>query len=535
MSMELTFSALLERHVAERPTQIAFIEGERQVSFAEFDRLCSRAATWLTAQGIGPGDLVAVWLVNRVEWLALLFGLARIGAGLVAVNTRYRAVELEHILQKSEARLLVLQLNFRKIDFLAVLADVTPDMVSSLERVAVLDGGAALPKLILGRPTVSLDLAQHADVGVPDQSDPDALAILITTSGTTKDPKLVMHTQRTLVLHSQRVAREWDFERPDTRLLGAAPFCGVFGLNAVMAAFANGSPTCIMDAFDGGAAADLILQHKLTHAFGSDEMYSAIFSKVPGDNPFPSIRRLGFALVTHSVEEFVVPAWRRGIQLIGLYGSSEVQGLFAMQPLSLPGEQLIQAGGRPASSEGAQIRIRDIDNGELLGPGISGEIEIRADTNFIGYFHDPEASANAVDADGFFHTGDIGRLRENGTFVFETRRGDAMRLGGFLVSPAEIEELLTRSPGVAAAQVVAVDISGKLRCVAFVSPKAGTLPDEAEVIRRAAASMAAFKVPARVWVIDEFPKTLSANGDKIQRGKLRQMALDRLGASPTTY
>jgi fatty-acyl-CoA synthase len=531
MSMQLTLSALLERHLAERPNQIAFIEGERQVSFAEFDQLSRKSAAWLSAQGIGKGDLVAVWLVNRLEWLTLFFGLARIGAALVTVNTRYRAAELEYILQKSGARMLVLQLNFRKIDFPAILKDVNPETARSLERIAVLDGGAELPELILGKPTVAFDLAQQLDFAAPDESDPDARTILFSTSGTTKGPKLVMHSQRAVVLHSQRAARAYGFTELGARVLGAPPFCGVFGFNIMMIAFAGGASTYIMDTFDGAVAANLILQNKLTHVFGIDEMYSQIFEKVSGHNPFPSTRVLGLATPNCSPEEFAIPAWERGIQLVGFYGSSEVQALFAVQPLTLSIEQLIQGGGRPASGELAQVRIRDIDTGELVGPGISGEIEIRADTNFIGYFNDPEETANAVDTDGFFHTGDIGYLREDGTFVFQTRRGDAFRLAGFLVNPVEIESVLTRFPGVAAAQVVAVNIADKMCCVAFVVSVVDTLLEEVDVIAWAAANIAPFKVPKRVWVVDQFPTTFSANGDKIQRAMLRQMALDRLAVS----
>ena len=535
MQTRLTFAAILARHVAERPNEIAFYDRTRAISFAEFDRLCLKSAAWLQAQGIGKGDRVAVWLVNRVEWLALWFGLARLGAALVAVNTRYRASELEYILQRSGARMLVLELNFRNIDFPAVLKDVNPDVAPALQCVAVFEAGAGRPAMILGKPTVSFDLQQQSCAQTPDDSESDALVALFTTSGTTRGPKLVMHTQRTMVLHSQRAAQAYDFEAERTHLLGALPFCGVFGLNAVMAAFSCGAPTTLMDAFDGATAARLIEKNELTHAFGSDEMYSRIFENVTHERPFPSARRLGFGSFNFGAEEFALPLRDRGLPLTGLYGSSEVQALFAMQPLTLPVAQQIQGGGSPASGVRAQVRIRDIDTGNLLGHGISGEIEIRADTNFVGYFNDAEATAKAIDAEGFFHTGDVGWLREDGTFVYQTRLGDAIRLGGFLVSPVEIEEVLTQFPSVAMAQVVAVEISGQMRCVAFVTPRPGAVPDEADLIARASASMGAFKVPARVWVVDEFPTTLSSNGVKIQRTKLRTMALERLrGDAPVT-
>src|SRR5690606_37170325 len=125
MPLLTSMPALLARQVAQRPDEVAFIDGERQITYAEFDRMSRRTAVWLDAQGIGPGDKVAVWLVNRIEWLALYFGLSHIGATLITVNTRYRAHELAYILEQSEARMLVLELNFRKIDFPAVVADVS--------------------------------------------------------------------------------------------------------------------------------------------------------------------------------------------------------------------------------------------------------------------------------------------------------------------------------------------------------------------------------------------------------------------------
>ena len=132
--------------------------------------------------------------------------------------------------------------------------------------------------------------------------------------------------------------------------------------------------------------------------------------------------------------------------------------------------------------------------------------------------------------DGFFRTGDIGRLREDGTFVFETRRGDAIRLGGFLVSPIEIEDALKRIPAVADAQVVGIELDGHMRSAAFVIPASGTAPRQADIVAAASGIMAGFKVPARVWFVDQFPVTESANGTKIQRNKLREMAMERLRA-----
>src|SRR5262249_29825665 len=137
----------------------------------------------------------------------------------------------------------------------------------------------------------------------------------------------------------------------------------------------------------------------------------------------------------------------------------------------------------------------------------------------------------AMTADGFFRTGDIGWLRGDGTFVYETRQGDAMRLAGFLVSPFEIEDLLETIPGVADAQVVAVEIARAPRWGGVGVPPETGRRSEAEIIASVGPLLAPYKVPARVWFVDEFPVTQSANGTKIQRGKLREMAIARLRAS----
>ncbi|KAF1043160.1 MAG: 3-[(3aS,4S,7aS)-7a-methyl-1,5-dioxo-octahydro-1H-inden-4-yl]propanoyl:CoA ligase [Herbaspirillum frisingense] len=525
-----TMPALLARNVARHGDAVAFIDGEREISYREFDRMATRTAAWLHAQGVAPGDRVAVWMVNHMEWLAMYFGLAKIGAAMMTVNTRYRSHELAYILERSEASMLVLQLNFRKIDFPAVLRDVPADAALALKKVAVVDAaGAAMPPEVLGKPTVAFDLAGLPDAPVADVSSPDAHSILFTTSGTTSGPKLVLHPQRTVSTHSQRVAPAYGFTEEGTRLLAALPFAGVFGFNAAMAAFAAGKPIVVMDTFDGPGAAQLINRHRVTHVFGSDEMFRRIIENGQGDLPFPSARVFGFACFHPGIVEYTQAAWLRGIPMIGLYGSSEVQALFSLQQRALPLEERIKGGGMPASHGlGAEVRIRDVDSGKLLAPGQSGAIEIRADTNFIGYLNNPEATAKAIDADGYFRTGDVGYLREDGSFVYVTRQGDAMRLGGYLVSPVEIEDVIKTVPGVADVQVVAVDIANQTRPVAFVIADAGSRPAEQDMLRAAGAALAAFKVPAHIWLVEEFPTTQSSNGTKIQRVKLRDMALQRL-------
>ncbi|HEX2652424.1 MAG TPA: AMP-binding protein [Xanthobacteraceae bacterium] len=524
MATRLTLTAILDRHVTERPRDIALIADRRTVTYAEFDRLSRKTASWLVEQGIKPGDRVAVWMVNRIEWLALLFGCARIGAALVAVNTRFRATELGHILDRSGARMLVLQPGFKAIEFLGILEGVAASAARALEGVAVIGKRRGLPDYLLERPIVAFDAFEMASIDIADRSDPEAPVALFTTSGTTRGPKLVVHRQRSLAWHAGAVASLLGFTK-DACLLAALPFCGVFGLDSMLGAFAGGASAVIMETFDGAEAAQLMRRHRVTHVFGSDEMARRLIESAEGYNPFPSLRLFGFAAFQPGAIEMAKLAYERRIPMTGLYGSSEVQALFAAQPSDLDLDRRIEAGGRPVP--GSKVRVRNLETGALAPVGESGEIEIWSPSNFDCYLNDKEGTAAALTSDGFFKTSDIGRLRDDGTFVFEARSGDAIRLGGFLVNPIEIEDMLKHVEGVADAQVVGVEMDGKMRCVGFVVPENGAL-DEADLIARLTPLMAPFKVPARIWFVDEFPTTPSANGTKIQRNKLRDMAVERL-------
>lgn len=526
MSKKLTLPRLVTGHLQQAPESCALLVGDRHISYAELDQMGRAAADWLQGQGVGHGDRVAVWLVNRPEWLALMLGLSRLGAVLVAVNTRYRTAELQHILSASGARMLIMQPHFRKIDFQALLEDIEPGRVPDLETIAVLDHAAEMPRLA-GCSTLSFPhLASLGAPDIADNSSENDLAMLFTTSGTTRMPKLVMHTQRSLTSHACCVAQALRFDQPGAGLLAPLPFCGTFGLVPVLTALAAGAPVAVMETFDGEPAVELIRKHKLTHLFGSDEMYWRILEAMPEAFRFDSLRICGFAAFQTGAGDLVRSADARGIPLAGVYGSSEVQALFSIQAVEGRLQERCKGGGFPADPA-ARLRVRHTESGQLLEPGQSGVLEIRAGSNFAGYFNNPEATSEAIDHDGFFSTGDIGYLRRDGSFVYQTRAGDAIRLSGFLVNPAEIEDLLRDCPGIAEAQVIGADVDGKPACVAFVIAEPGANID-AEGIRAWLKNViAAFKVPARVWFLDAFPVTESANGTKIQRAKLRAMAAER--------
>ena len=508
----------------EAHAEPAFVFDGTPVSRAEFAKKVEQTAAWLAAQGIGKGDVVAVWLVNRVEWVALLFAAARLGAVVAAVNTRYRSAEVAHLLRVSGARLMVVEAEFRSIDFAAILSDVARAEVPALQELAVV-GADAIPAQW---PCVRFDAFDRAYPPAPAQDDVDLPVLLYTTSGTTKGPKLVAHSQRTLATHALSVAKALKLDSQRHSLLAMLPFCGTFGMTSLLGFVAAGATVHALDAFEATPALNILGEHRITHSFGSDEMFRRILALTDTPRPFPHLEICGFAAFQPGWRELVAEAEARGMKLFGLYGSSEVQALFSIARTNDAFADRIEGGGWPMSPD-AKVRARDTETGALAAAGVSGEIEISAPSCFLGYFNNPDATRDAMTADGFFRTGDIGRLRGDGAFVYETRAGDAMRLGGFLVAPGEIEDELKSCPGVADAQVVAVDLKGHARCVAFVIP--GKEPPQPEALTaRLRDRLAGYKVPARIYLVETFPVTDSANGVKIQRARLRTMAMERIAA-----
>ncbi|MCM0035061.1 MAG: AMP-binding protein [Burkholderiaceae bacterium] len=530
---------IYQEHLARHPNATMLVQEGQTVSYTQFDHHVHHTAVWLLQQGIQPGDHVAVWLVNRKEWLVLLFALAKIGATLVAVNTKYRAHELQYILTNAQATTLILQLNFKKIDFAAVVKDVDAQVLNHLKRVIMLDADASTPTHLLDRRVIAFNPTSLVDDHFAnDAVDTSVLAdrnvAFFTTSGTTKGPKLVMHTQRTLSEHAHQVASGYHFGESGNKLLAALPLCGVFGLNSVLGAIAAGMPVVMMDFFDGHTAAALIKEQQITHMFGSDEMLRRLVEHAE-PTPFPSLKTFGFASFSPRFIDLAKALIPRGIPMRGLYGSSEVMALFSLQKSDMPIEERALGGGYPAAGELARVRASDPDSGAICAPGVSGELEIHSPTLFKGYFNNPLATQEAFTEDGFFKTGDLGYVRTDGSFVYQSRMGDTMRLGGFLVDPTEIEQVLAEQPEIKSAQVVGIEIKGQLRPVAFAiaaGPNSNHTNSETSdpqvILNRLSKQLAAFKVPAHLWFIDAFPSTASANGDKFQRVKLREMAQQKL-------
>jgi fatty-acyl-CoA synthase len=524
MARPATLPALLDATAARNPRGAA-LPG---FDWAGVTASVRRIAGGLAAAGIGPGDRVALFLPNRPGFLLLLLALARRGACAVLFNTRFRAAELAPLLARARPTAIAVARDFPAVDPAAVLESVPAEARASL-RLAI--GVDALGEgALAGLPVLPFAALEGADD--TDCSAPDADCLTFTTSGTTAGPKLVLHRQRSIATHAQDVAARIGTDGPGAAFLAAVPLCGTFGLAAAMAALAGGAAIHPMERFDAAAADALIRRAGITHLVGGDDLLLMLAEAAAG-RPHAPFAFTGFANFHGGAERVMAESARLNLAARGVYGSSEAQALFALQDPT--GAHAAVGGGIPASAEAA---FRIAEDGALL---------LRGPSLFDRYLGDEEATARAWSTDGWFRSGDLaaaqrdareappspnplppegaeGFVREGGEgfrsvgFDFVTRAGDALRLGGFLVSPEEIESFLIAQPGVAAAQVVARDG----RAIAFVIPGAGF--DEAALRAACERSLARFKQPARFVTLQEFPTTDGPNGRKVQRAALREMA-----------
>ena len=500
----------------------AFVDAENgnTVSRTQLRAAGGAAAHGLLALGFKRGDALAVWLPNGLAWLQLLIAAARIGVLIVPVSTRYKAPEVKHLLNVSRARGIVTAARFLDMDYAAVAHQLTTE-VDTLDCVLEVDDLAAF-MTFESDGTSSLALAQSASgalLSAPDGAGADLLCCF-STSGTTGFPKLAAHSHASIARHAHYVARSLDMRAGDATLC-VLPFFGVFGFMTVLATLAAGATCVSMPVYDATEAAHAIACHRISHVIGADTMFDAMM-KIEGAD-FATWRRA----VQADFAGLAIPVTQRGSELgiafTGTYGSSECYSLMSFQDFDAGVEQRAKAGGVPVDP-GITVRICDAETGRVLGAGEPGEIQIRGPNVLAQYLNNPEATAKSMTADGWFRSGDLGFVAGGG-FVYLARMGDSLRLRGYLVSPAEIENCLMQHASVGGAQVVGAKQPGQGDvAVAYVVSVQPAAPDEAILIAHCRANLAAYKVPVRVIVIDEFPALNGPNGNKIQKRVLREWA-----------
>ncbi|WP_416980085.1 FadD3 family acyl-CoA ligase [Streptomyces sp. T028] len=467
----------LVRDAAERFGDAeAVVDGDVRWSFAELADQVRRTAGAFASAGVGPGDRVALWAPNSAEWIVAAFGLLTAGGVLVPVNTRFRDEEAHDIVVRSGAKLLLVQGGFLDREF---------------------TGPPGIPVIDLGE-------GGFLGSGEPLEREvgPDDLADIIFTSGTTGRPKGVMTT------HGQtlRLYEEWcDLAqlRAGDRYLIVNPFFHIFGYKAgLVASMIRGATVLPLAVFDVDRVLELVEKERVTVLPGPPTLYHSLLQS-GGGRDLSSLR----VAVTGSADipvELVrrITAELPFRHLMTGYGLTEAGTVTASRPGD-PYEAVATTVGRPC--EGFELRVAD-----------DGEVLVRGYGVMRGYLDDPAATAEAIDTDGWLHTGDLGELDEEGRLRIVGRKKDMFVVGGFNAYPAEIEGFLMRHPAVAQAAVIGVP-DERLGQVgkAFVVPRGAVT--EAELIAWAKERMAGFKVPRQVEFRTGLP--LNATG-KVMKDQL---------------
>lgn len=523
---------MLDDLVRRDPAATIAIDADPQhpiaVSRAELRSRALRLRGDLAAAGVGRGGCVAVWLPNWSDALVWQFATASLGAHVIGLNTRYNVDEVTHVLQRARPAVLAIAHSFHGLDLAGTL------------HAAVRNAGVAPPSVavVAGPHAPACCDPSHCDVGagawVPAaraESPPaggDELAVAFTTSGSTGKPKLAAHKESAVVSHARADAGGIGIRDGDV-VLCALPLSGVFGFNTALAAVAGGAACLLEPVFDEDDVVADMADRGVTHVVAADDMLTRVadaWRRRPGD--LSRWRWLGIADFLGRSHE--VAEWARdhfGTVTSGVYGSSEVFALTCFWPHEEPAPRRWSGGGHLVSPE-IEARTADPATDEITAAGEQGELQLRGPNVVDAYLGDPESSARSFTADGWFRTGDLAVLAEDGAIEYVCRIGDVLRLRGFLVDPAEVEHRLADHPGVLTAKVVGVrGADGATIAVGFAVLEPGREVTERELREWCAEALARFKVPAAVRVIDEMPTTSGTNGTKIRAATLREWARQR--------
>lgn len=492
------------------------------------ERSCSVAAQ-LRDLGVAAGDCVGVWLPNWSDAVAAQLAALHLGAHVVGINTRYNTEEVAHVLQRANPKVVVIAHEFNGLDLFETLRQAlarTQGEAPALLVVAA-PGTAAAGTGEPDPAAYALPSAVRVLLPTPASGPllpgPDGLAVAFTTSGSTGRPKLAAHHESGTTEHLLAAGRAVDFHTDDA-MLGALPLSGVFGFVAAYTALLAGIPTLLEPVFKADRVVENMAALGVTHIVGGDDLVGRIADAQRTSGLRLRLRHVLMADFEGRSPELALWAESIGAVLTGVYGSSELFALTAFWPTTTSAD-LRGLGGGAVVSPAIEVRVADPTDDSVLGPGAEGELQFRGPNVVDAYLGDDTAMSRSMTADGWFRSGDLGTLGGPGQFRYVCRAGDALRLRGFLVDPAEIELRLVEHEDVALAKVVgapAANGRGSV-AVAFVVPREGRHPSAGALTAWCAATLAKFKVPEEVRFLDEMPTTSGTNGTKIRTAALREL------------
>lgn len=523
--LEETIGANLSRTAATHADREALVEcaSGRRWTWAELDRDVDELARGLMGAGIQQGDRVGIWGPNSAEWTLVQFATARIGAILVNVNPAYRTHEFAYVANQSGMRLLVAATSFKTSDYRAMIEETRVD-TRALERVVHLDDEESWAGLLAdGRRVTADDLAQRA--ASLDPNDPINIQY---TSGTTGFPKGATLSHRNILNNGYLVGEVCGYTEVD-RVCIPVPFYHCFGMVMGNLACSTHGATMVIPApgFDPALTLRATADESCTSLYGVPTMFIAEWALPDVATYDLSSVRTGIMAGSPCPEEMMKKLIAAGIDEMTIaYGMTETSPVSMQTRRDDSLERKVGTVGRVCPH--LEVKVVDPLTGETLPRGEAGEFCTRGYSVMLGYWDEEEKTREAIDADGWMHTGDLGVMDESGYVRITGRIKDMVIRGGENVYPREIEEFLYTHPDIEDVQVVGVPDQkyGEELC-AWLRMRSGSTPLDAEAVRAfATGKLAHYKIPRYVMVVEEFPMTVTG---KVRKVEMREVSTRELG------
>jgi fatty-acyl-CoA synthase len=520
---------------------LVFPQLDVRYSYREIGERVEEAARGLLALGIRRGEHVAIWATNIPEWVVLQFATARIGVVLVTINPAYRPHELKYVLGQCDAVALFLVDQFKSSDYFAMLREVCPELAHAEPgRLAAaqfpklrwvvtlrgtgLEGSITWDEMCRRGQSIDANDVERAAAGLKPT---DAINIQY-TSGTTGFPKAAMLTHRNLLLNTYYVGQCLRLTDRD-RICIPVPFYHCFGcVLGTMCAVVYGATMVIpAESFDPKATLDAVERERTTALYGVPTMFIADLHEPSRKGRDLSSLRTGIMAGSPCpIETMRAVVGDLGCREITIgYGQTEASPIITQTRTDDPLEMRVETVGRPLP--GVEVRIVDPVTGDVLPDNRQGELCTRGHIVMLGYYKNPEATAAAIDADGWLHTGDLALRLSNGYYKITGRIKDMVIRGGENIYPREIEEFLFTHPAVEQAAVVGLPDRkyGEELC-AWIKLKQGAAVGEEAIRDFCREKLAYYKVPRYVRFVEAFPQTVTG---KIQKFKIREQMCSELG------
>jgi fatty-acyl-CoA synthase len=515
MATSWSLAPLIEHGVQQHPTRVLATDGERTWTYHQVDADASSLATAFSGLGLGLGDRIAVNLPNGIEWIIATLAAAKLGAVVVPVSPQLSLHDLRYQLRHAEASAVVTIAHWDGVHFLQRFHELLGDLPDLQYVVTVGDEERRADDRILSFQDLVVSGAGNP-VPPPAEYDDTADLAVMYTSGTMGKPKGVPLSHRALVENAVRVAEILEIT-PDDRVFGVVPFFAAFGFGVMLGTLARGATIVWQPSFDPARALALIADVKVTVLHGVPTQYHLLMREESFDPSRLTSLRAG-VIAGSSVDEALVRRVRRWCDVLVAYGLTEAGPVVTITRWDDQDERRVGTVG--CALPGVEIMAMDLMTGALHGPEAVGEIAVRGTNLMRGYLRMPAETAKVMTPDGFFLTGDLGIIDEDGYVKIVGRRQETISRGGTQLYPRELEDRLRAHPAVDDVCVIGVphDVMGELVCACIV-PVEGAVITGSEIKRFAQHTMAADKVPDFVRFFDVFPMTGS--------GKVRRRELAR--------